>query len=386
MAEILLKNLTKIFDKTVVAVDRVDLAIHDQEFVVLVGPSGCGKSTILRMIAGLETCTEGEIYIDGRLVNELTPRERDVAMVFQNYALYPHLTVYDNMAFSLQLRREKKSVVDRRVREAAEILGIGDLLQRKPKALSGGQRQRVAIGRAIVREPKVFLMDEPLSNLDAKLRNQMRMELIQLRERLKATFVYVTHDQTEAMTLGDRIVVMKDGVLQQSGTPRQVFAAPANTFVAGFIGTPQMNLLHGTLLCQDGRWGAAFCGGGAPLPAAVGVQLSAAATPGEVLIGVRPENLHPAAETPERLGTVRMEIEVCELMGGVVQVHGRAEGQELAAVLPAEAGMELRRGMELTLAYDAQSLLFFDAASGRSLLSGALPATAAAKQGILTET
>ena len=241
MASLKLNHIYKIYSGNVTAVSDFCLDIEDKEFIVLVGPSGCGKSTTLRMVAGLEEISEGELYIGDRLVNDVAPKDRDIAMVFQNYALYPHMTVYDNMAFGLKLRKKPKDEIDKLVREAAKILSIEQLLNRKPKALSGGQRQRVAIGRAIVREPKVLLMDEPLSNLDAKLRNQMRAELIQLRQRIDTTFIYVTHDQTEAMTLGDRIVIMKDGLIQQIGTPQEVFNHPANLFVAGFIGMPQMN-------------------------------------------------------------------------------------------------------------------------------------------------
>ena len=247
----------QITDEGVVAVQEFNLEIADKEFIVLVGPSGCGKSTTLRMIAGLEEITSGELWIGDKLMNDVEPKDRDIAMVFQNYALYPHMTVYDNMAFSLKLKKTPKDEIDRRVKEAAEILDITQYLDRKPKALSGGQRQRVAIGRAIVRDPSVFLMDEPLSNLDAKLRNQMRAEIIKLRQRIDTTFVYVTHDQTEAMTLGDRIVIMKDGFIQQIGTPQEVFDHPSNLFVAGFIGTPQMNFFDARLsdhimLCADG--------------------------------------------------------------------------------------------------------------------------------------
>jgi ABC-type sugar transport systems, ATPase components len=253
MAKVILKNVKKVFDNSVVAVEDFSLSIEDREFIVFVGPSGCGKSTTLRMIAGLEELSAGEIYIGDKLVNFMQPKDRDIAMVFQNYSLYPHMTVYDNMAFGLKLRHYKKDEIDRKVREAAEILEIGDLLKRKPKALSGGQRQRVAIGRAIVRRPQVFLMDEPLSNLDAKLRNQMRAEIIALRKKIETTFIYVTHDQTEAMTLGDRIVVMKDGKIMQIGRPREVFDRPANLFVAGFIGTPQMNLFEAEIINKDGN-------------------------------------------------------------------------------------------------------------------------------------
>jgi len=245
------KAKLQITEQGVVAVQEFSLDIADKEFIVLVGPSGCGKSTTLRMVAGLEEITEGELYIDGKLMNDVAPKDRDIAMVFQNYALYPHMTVYENMAFSLKLRKERKDVIDKKVREAAEILDITQYLDRKPKALSGGQRQRVAIGRAIVRDPAVFLMDEPLSNLDAKLRNQMRAEIIKLRERINTTFIYVTHDQTEAMTLGDRIVIMRDGYIQQIGTPQEVFNNPRNLFVAGFIGTPQMNFFDAQLVRED---------------------------------------------------------------------------------------------------------------------------------------
>ena len=244
----------QITDQGVVAVQQFSLDIADKEFIVLVGPSGCGKSTTLSMIAGLEEITEGDLLIDGKRVNDVAPKDRDIAMVFQNYALYPHMTVYENMAFSLKLRKMQKDEIDKKVKQAAEILDITEYLDRKPKALSGGQRQRVAIGRAIVRDPKVFLMDEPLSNLDAKLRNQMRAEIIKLRDRIDTTFIYVTHDQTEAMTLGDRIVIMRDGFIQQIGTPQEVFSNPRNLFVAGFIGTPQMNFFDAKLIREGDKF------------------------------------------------------------------------------------------------------------------------------------
>ncbi|MBW2000272.1 MAG: sn-glycerol-3-phosphate ABC transporter ATP-binding protein UgpC, partial [Deltaproteobacteria bacterium] len=252
MANVLLKNLTKRFED-VIAVNKVNLEIRDREFIVLVGPSGCGKTTTLRMIAGLEDITEGEIYIGDRLINNLPPKDRNIAMVFQSYALYPHMNVFDNMAFGLKMRKMPRGEIEIRVKKAAEILGIESLLERKPKQLSGGQRQRVAVGRAIVRDPQVFLFDEPLSNLDAKLRVQMRTELKKLHERLQATVVYVTHDQVEAMTMGDRIVVMKDGVVQQVGTPLELYNRPSNLFVAGFIGSPSMNFIPCRLVEEDGR-------------------------------------------------------------------------------------------------------------------------------------
>ena len=248
------KSNLQVTEHGVVAVQEFNLDIGDKEFVVLVGPSGCGKSTTLRMVAGLEEITEGELYLDGKLINDVAPKDRDIAMVFQNYALYPHMTVYENMAFPLKLRKMPKDEIDKRVKAAAETLDITQYLNRKPKALSGGQRQRVAIGRAIVREPKVLLMDEPLSNLDAKLRNQMRAEIIKLRQMINTTFIYVTHDQTEAMTLGDRIVIMKDGFIQQVGTPQEVFDHPTNLFVAGFIGSPQMNFFDAQLVKEGDRY------------------------------------------------------------------------------------------------------------------------------------
>ena len=247
MAEIVLDHVYKIYDNKVTAVTDFNLHIQDKEFIVFVGPSGCGKSTTLRMIAGLEEISKGDFYIDGKRVNDVPPKDRDIAMVFQNYALYPHMTVYDNMAFGLKLRKVPKAEIDKRVKDAAKILGLEDYLKRKPKALSGGQRQRVALGRAIVRDPKVFLMDEPLSNLDAKLRVQMRAEIAKLHQRLQPTTIYVTHDQTEAMTMATRIVVMKDGVIQQVGTPKEVYDHPRNVFVAGFIGSPAMNFFKGKL-------------------------------------------------------------------------------------------------------------------------------------------
>jgi len=253
MAEVVLEKVTKVFPGNVVAVSDMDLHIRDEEFLVLVGPSGCGKSTTLRMVAGLEEITQGTVSIAGRVVNDVPPKNRDIAMVFQNYALYPHMTVYKNMAFALKLRKFPRKEIDRRVHDAAKILGIEELLDRRPKALSGGQRQRVAVGRAIVRQPKAFLFDEPLSNLDAKLRVEMRAELKRLHRRLKTTTIYVTHDQEEAMTLGDRIVVMRDGIVQQCGSPLEVYDSPANRFVAGFVGTPPMNFLDGRLVAEDGR-------------------------------------------------------------------------------------------------------------------------------------
>ena len=330
MAEITLNHVKKIYDKSVVAVQDFCMEIKDQEFIVLVGPSGCGKSTTLRMIAGLEEISEGEISIGGKVVNRVPPKDRDIAMVFQDYALYPHMTVYDNIAYGLKLRKFPRRVIDEKVREAAAILDITDLLKRKPKALSGGQRQRVAIGRAIVRSPKVFLMDEPLSNLDAKLRNQMRAEIIKLRQRIKTTFVYVTHDQTEAMTLGDRIVIMKEGFVQQIGTPRQVFHDPNNLFVAGFIGTPQMNFFHADL-CREGDSYHLMLGD-RRLEIAPEKQrrlLSHDVPAQAVTAGIRPEHVL-LTEGDGFSGTV----EVIEMMGSNTHLHVRFGEEECVIVVP----------------------------------------------------
>ena len=320
MANVTFKNITKAYDKSVIAVDNFNLEINDREFVVFVGPSGCGKSTTLRMVAGLEEITTGEFFIDGNLVNTVPPKDRDIAMVFQNYALYPHMTVYENLAFALKIKNEKKEIIDQKVNQAAEILGITPLLKRKPKALSGGQRQRVAIGRAIVRHPKVFLMDEPLSNLDAKLRNQMRTEIIKLRERVDTTFIYVTHDQTEAMTLGDRIVIMKDGHIQQIGASQEVYEKPANKFVAGFIGTPQMNFLPAELVFSGGKYSIHTCGvkidPGADTEEILRFREQG---PGKVTLGIRPEHVRVVPEgTP---GSISAEVDVCEMMGGEMHLH-----------------------------------------------------------------
>lgn len=315
MASVVLNGVKKIYKGGFTAVKNFDLEIKDKEFVVFVGPSGCGKSTTLRMIAGLEEISEGKIYIDGKCVNDTEPKDRDIAMVFQNYALYPHMSVYENMAFGLVLRRVNKDEIHRRVLEAAEILGISDLLGRTPRALSGGQRQRVAIGRAIVRVPRVFLMDEPLSNLDAKLRNQMRAEIMLLREKIDTTFVYVTHDQTEAMTLGDRIVIMKDGYIQQVGTPREVFESPANTFVAGFIGSPPMNFFKAAITGSKDK--PYLSVGGAEIPVSKKV-LENINLPEDkkVLLGIRPEHIYIASGEG-----ISGEIKVSEMMGSELHIH-----------------------------------------------------------------
>ena len=321
----------KVTDEGVVAVEDFNLEIKDREFLVLVGPSGCGKSTTLRMVAGLESISGGELYIDGKLMNDVAPKDRDIAMVFQSYALYPHMTVYDNMAFPLKLRKLPKDEIDKKVREAAETLGITQYLDRKPKALSGGQRQRVAIGRAIVREPKVLLMDEPLSNLDAKLRNQMRAEIIKLRQKIDTTFMYVTHDQTEAMTLGDRIVVMKDGEVQQIGTPQEVFETPANLFVAGFIGVPQMNFFDADLVRSGADYAVKLGDVTIKVPKDKAANLTSHDVQSQTItLGVRPEHLTLGVTDGPRLeGTV----DVSEMMGSTVHLHMTSLGQDVIAVV-----------------------------------------------------
>ena len=321
----------KVTDEGVVAVEDFNLEIKDREFIVLVGPSGCGKSTTLRMVAGLESISGGELYIDGKLMNDVAPKDRDIAMVFQSYALYPHMTVYDNMAFPLKLRKLPKDEIDKKVREAAETLGITQYLDRKPKALSGGQRQRVAIGRAIVREPKVLLMDEPLSNLDAKLRNQMRAEIIKLRQKIDTTFMYVTHDQTEAMTLGDRIVVMKDGEVQQIGTPQEVFETPANLFVAGFIGVPQMNFFDAGLVRSGADYAVKLGDVTIKVPKDKAANLASHDVQSQTItLGVRPEHLTLGVTDGPRLeGTV----DVSEMMGSTVHLHMTSLGQDVIAVV-----------------------------------------------------
>lgn len=368
MAEVVLKNLKKVYpntekkkkkgepekkndlqitDEGVVAVQDFNLHIADKEFIVLVGPSGCGKSTTLRMIAGLEDISGGELYIDGKLMNDVEPKDRDIAMVFQSYALYPHMTVYDNMAFALKLRKMPKDEIDRRVREAAAILDITQYLDRKPKALSGGQRQRVAIGRAIVREPQVFLMDEPLSNLDAKLRNQMRAEIIKLRQRIDTTFIYVTHDQTEAMTLGDRIVIMKDGFIQQIGTPQEVFDHPANLFVAGFIGTPQMNLFDAHLARKDGKYTVTVGSVTVELSEEKQQRLAAKdVAEQDVVLGVRPDHIMLCADG------VKGKVDVSEMMGSSVHLHVTAEGKDVIVIVPTNgAAAHFPAGSEVNMIF-----------------------------------
>ncbi len=372
MANVTLKNIKKIYDKNVVAVQEFNLEIADKEFVVLVGPSGCGKSTTLRMIAGLEEISEGELYIGDRLVNDVAPKDRDIAMVFQNYALYPHMTVYENMAFALKLRKTPKKEIDKKVKEAAEILGITELLQRKPKALSGGQRQRVAIGRAIVREPQVFLMDEPLSNLDAKLRNQMRAEIIKLRQRINTTFVYVTHDQTEAMTLGDRIVIMKDGFIQQIGTPQEVFNHPANLFVAGFIGTPQMNFFDARIDYDTDHYAVHLGNAVIGLPDFVQERFKAEHfQPRDIKLGIRPEHIMLTARG--NLDAVPATVDVSEMMGSELYVHVTSLGQDCViriatTDLPPEHRHGFSIGDEVNFTFGGALAHLFDKETGLNLL------------------
>ena len=361
-----------ITDEGVVAVHDFNLEIKDKEFIVLVGPSGCGKSTTLRMVAGLEEISKGELYIDGKLVNDVEPKDRDIAMVFQNYALYPHMTVRENMEFPLKLRKMDKAEIERRVNQAAEILDITQYLDRKPKALSGGQRQRVAIGRAIVREPKVLLMDEPLSNLDAKLRNQMRAELIKLRHEIKGTFIYVTHDQTEAMTLGDRIVVMKDGVVQQIATPQEVFNHPANIFVAGFIGVPQMNFFDAQLVRSGDGFTVKTEDMNVALAPETCAQLALNWDGGdvkEITAGVRPEQILLADKDEE--GALQGTVEVTELMGSTEHVHVTAPDGQFVLIIPVvdlEAKGALKAGDTIWFKFEKNATHLFDKVSGKNLI------------------
>ena len=364
------KSNLQITEKGVVAVQQFNIDIKDKEFIVLVGPSGCGKSTTLRMIAGLEEISEGEVIIDGRVVNDVPPKDRDIAMVFQNYALYPHMTVYENMAFSLKLKKVDKKTIDEKVREAAEILDITQYLDRKPKALSGGQRQRVAIGRAIVREPKVFLMDEPLSNLDAKLRNQMRAEIIKLRQRINTTFIYVTHDQTEAMTLGDRIVIMRDGFIQQIGTPQEVFNHPSNLFVAGFIGTPQMNFFDAELKKAGDKYSVVLNGTEFAISAEKQASLKAhGAAAGSVVLGVRPEHIMLC---DKGAASVKATVDVSEMMGSSIHLHVNANGKDVVLViatvdLPEDHKFGYRYGEEVNFTFSENVIHVFDKESGKAL-------------------
>lgn len=368
MAGVVLKNVVKRFGD-VVAVNKVDLEIKDKEFIVLVGPSGCGKTTTLRMIAGLEEVDEGEIYIGDTLVNDVPPKDRDIAMVFQNYALYPHMDVYNNMAFGLKLRKFPKDEIDRRVKEAAEILGIQELLRRKPKQLSGGQRQRVAVGRAIVRHPKVFLFDEPLSNLDAKLRVQMRAELSKLHDRLQTTMIYVTHDQVEAMTMGDRIVVMRDGIIQQVGTPLELYNKPANKFVAGFIGTPSMNFLDVTLK-KDGDF---LVLDGQSFKITVPEEYRAALEPyvnKEVTFGIRPQDIYDLAVSKEMLrqdgNVIDATVDVVEPLGSEQIVYLTCGAHTIVAVFDMQTHVDVGDTMKIVV--DTDKMHVFDIDTEKAII------------------
>ena len=388
MAEVVLKNIKKVYplqenkkglfgkkkdvakkptnlqitDEGVVAVQDFNIDIKDNEFIVLVGPSGCGKSTTLRMVAGLEDISGGELYIDGRLCNDIEPKDRDIAMVFQSYALYPHLTVYDNIAFPLKIAKVSKEEIDKKVRDAAETLDITQYLDRKPKNLSGGQRQRVAIGRAIVRNPKVLLMDEPLSNLDAKLRNQMRAEIIKLRQKIDTTFIYVTHDQVEAMTLGDRIVVMKDGFVQQIGTPQEVFDHPANLFVSGFIGTPQMNYFDAKLVIKNGSYFVDVDDQEFELSKEKQDRLKAKGVKEQdITLGVRPDHMVLADKG------IKAKVDVSELMGTSVHLHVTALGRDVIAIVPTEGRKVELAGQEIHLTFSGNVANLFSKEDEKNL-------------------
>ncbi len=360
MARVELRSVVKIYPGGIEAVKDADLVVNDKEFVVLVGPSGCGKSTTLRMIAGLEEITEGEIYIGDALVNDVPPKNRDIAMVFQNYALYPHMTVEKNMAFGLILRKYPKKEIQQRVHDAAEILGIMDLLKRKPKALSGGQRQRVAVGRAIVRQPKVFLFDEPLSNLDAKLRVQMRAEISKLHTRLQSTMIYVTHDQVEAMTMGDRIVVMLDGIIQQVATPLTLYTSPRNKFVAGFIGSPPMNMLSGSTVAENGE--VRFRDDNKVVSLRVDPKHRDALDSylgKKVVFGIRPEDMYDSvSQTAVDGKSITANVEVVEPMGAELYLYLELGGQTVTARIKSTEEPEVNTAYVLDI--DMEKAHFFD--------------------------
>lgn len=370
MASVKLKNVFKRYDGGVTAVNDFNLDIEDKEFIILVGPSGCGKTTTLRMIAGLEEISDGEVYIGEKLVNDVQPKDRDIAMVFQNYALYPHMTVFDNMAFGLKLRKVPKAEIKRKVHEAAKILDIEHLLDRKPKALSGGQRQRVALGRAIVREPKVFLMDEPLSNLDAKLRVQMRTEISKLHQNLQITFIYVTHDQTEAMTMGTRIVVMKDGFIQQVDTPTSLYERPNNLFVAGFIGSPQMNFITAKVEKRGNEIHLLFGKDDIKLPEGKAKRLEGSDYIGkEVIMGIRPEDLHDEAVFLESMpdSIVEGKIEVVEMLGSETLLYMVVEGVDFTAKVNPRT--KAKPGDVVKVAIDTNKIHLFDKDTEKTIMN-----------------
>jgi multiple sugar transport system ATP-binding protein len=380
MAQVVLEHLTKVFrgsrGESIRALDRASLTVEDQELLVLVGPSGCGKTTTLRLIAGLEAVTEGTVSIDGQVVNEVAPKDRDIAMVFQNHALYPHMSAYENMAFGLKLRRIPRAEIERRVKEAAELIGLTACLQRKPGDLSGGERQRVALGRAMVRRPHVFLLDEPLSNLDAALRLQMRAEISRLHRRLAATMIYVTHDQDEALTLGNRIAVMKQGVIQQVADPVKLYRNPANLFVAGFIGSPPMNFFKGTVVAKGN---ALFFQeqtlAGAALPNPITLPLEAANAGSlrpylekPILLGLRPENIVPRQSAPEAPPdrTIEAIADVVQPMGSETHIYLTTAGHSFVARLPASANVQT--GQTLSLVFEMPRAHFFDPTTQRAIL------------------
>ena len=366
MAQVILERVTKMYPGGILAVKDVSLTVADRELLVLVGPSGCGKSTTLRIVAGLEEATEGVVRIGDRVVYDVAPKDRDIAMVFQNYALYPHMTVFENMAFGLKLRKYPKAEIQQRVADAARILDIQRLLERKPKALSGGERQRVAVGRAIVRKPAVFLFDEPLSNLDAKLRVEMRAELKRLHQRLQTTMIYVTHDQIEAMTLGDRITVMKDGLTQQVDDPITVYDRPINRFVAGFLGTPPMNFIEGALESVDGRLTFRF-GKGGLLPVAPAVQSALKdRSAGRITLGIRPESLYTLEPSASGAHCVAAKVNVVEPLGNEMILYVTADGQDLVCRVDSHARVSV--GQAVAVKFDMDKAHFFDVETGNNVV------------------
>jgi multiple sugar transport system ATP-binding protein len=368
MARIAFEHMDKSYSGDGLAVNDLNLEINDGEFLVLVGPSGCGKTAALRCLAGLEDITDGQIIIGDRVVNDLPPKDRDIAMVFQSYALYPHMTLFENMAFSIRMRKRPKAEIEAKVREAAQILGLENLLDRKPGALSGGQRQRVALGRAIVRDPAAFLMDEPLSNLDAKLRVQTRAEIARLHQRLGTTIVYVTHDQVEAMTMGDRIAVMREGVLQQVGTPKMLYEAPANRFVAGFIGSPAMNFLTGRVTVEGDKVGLALDGLEIPLSGRASALARASGADSELVLGMRPEHFDAAAAATAGTLSVPATVEVVEFLGNDELIHANVAGNDVVALVPASRGVAV--GDKVTLVIADSVVHAFDPASDAVITAG----------------
>jgi multiple sugar transport system ATP-binding protein len=376
MARIAFEHMDKSYSGDGLAVNDLNLEINDGEFLVLVGPSGCGKTTALRCLAGLEDITGGQIVIGDRVVNDLPPKARDIAMVFQSYALYPHMTLYENMAFSIRMRKRPKAEIDAKVREAAQILGLENLLDRKPGALSGGQRQRVALGRAIVRDPAAFLMDEPLSNLDAKLRVQTRAEIARLHQRLGTTIVYVTHDQVEAMTMGDRIAVMRDGILQQVGTPKMLYEAPANRFVAGFIGSPAMNFLTGRVRVDGDKVSLALDGLDVPLSGRAAATARTRGNDSELVVGMRPEHFDAAASAVDGTISVPATVEVVEFLGNDELIHANVAGNDVVALVPSSRGMAV--GDKVTLVIADSVVHAFDPATDAVITAGDGAASASA--------